>query len=103
MYSELYCGNEREESLQLMREGIEYAVRADMYVLVDWHILNDKDPNENIEQAEEFFSLIAEEYGNVPNILYDRIPALPQNLNRDLGIIAHLWVNIAHRLARTKL
>ena len=71
MYSELYCGNEREESLRLMREGIEYAVRADMYVLVDWHILNDKDPNENIEQAEEFFSLIAEEYGSLPNILYE--------------------------------
>lgn len=35
-------------------------------------------------------------------ILYDRIPTLPQSLQRDLGIFAHLWQNIAHRVARTR-
>ena len=34
-------------------------------------------------------------------ILYDRIPTLPQSLQRDFGIIPHLWQNIAHRVART--
>jgi cellulose synthase (UDP-forming) len=33
--------------------------------------------------------------------LYDRIPTLPQSLNRDFGILTHLWQNIAHRVART--
>lgn len=36
-------------------------------------------------------------------ILYDRIPSLPQTLKRDLGLISHLWQNIAHRIARTRL
>ena len=36
-------------------------------------------------------------------ILCDRIPTLPQSLQRDLGIFAHLWQNIAHRVARTRL
>ena len=40
-------------------------------------------------------------YGKYLQILYDRVPTLPQNLNRDLGIISHLWVNIARRLAKT--
>ncbi|MBQ6540480.1 MAG: glycosyltransferase, partial [Oscillospiraceae bacterium] len=35
-------------------------------------------------------------------ILYDRIPTLPQSLTRDFGILAHLWQNIAHRVARTR-
>ena len=34
-------------------------------------------------------------------ILYDRIPTLPQSLNRDFGILPNLWQNIAHRIAGT--
>lgn len=33
-------------------------------------------------------------------ILYDRIPTLPQSLHRDFGVLPHLWQNIAHRVAR---
>ena len=31
-------------------------------------------------------------------ILYDRIPTLPQSLQRDYGIMAHMLINIAHRV-----
>ena len=31
-------------------------------------------------------------------ILYDRIPTLPQSLHRDYGIVAHMLINIAHRI-----
>ncbi|MGX8680782.1 MAG: glycosyltransferase family 2 protein, partial [bacterium] len=34
-------------------------------------------------------------------ILFDRIPTLPQSLTRDFGILPHLWINIAHRVARS--
>lgn len=34
-------------------------------------------------------------------ILYDRIPTLPQSLHRDFGVLPHLWQNIAQRVART--
>ena len=71
MYSELYCGEEREESLRLMREGIRAAIDADMYVLVDWHILHDSDPNLHAEEAAEFFGLISAEYPSSPNLLYE--------------------------------
>ena len=35
-------------------------------------------------------------------LLYDRIPTLPQSLRKDFGVIAHLWQNVAHRVARTR-
>ncbi len=34
-------------------------------------------------------------------ILYDRVPSLPQSLTRDTGVLRHLWRNIANRIART--
>ena len=34
-------------------------------------------------------------------ILYDRVPTLPQSLHRDFGVLSQLWQNIAHRVART--
>ena len=72
MYSELYAQAEtRNENLELMRRGIEAAVAADTYVLVDWHILNDNDPNINKESAKEFFDLIAAEYADCPNLLFE--------------------------------
>ena len=35
-------------------------------------------------------------------LLYDRIPTLPQSLHRDFGVFMHLWQNIAYRVARTR-
>ena len=35
-------------------------------------------------------------------LLYDRVPSLPQSLHRDFGVIPHLWQNVAHRVARTR-
>jgi len=35
-------------------------------------------------------------------LLYDRVPTLPQSLRRDFGVLSHLWQNIAHRVARTR-
>ena len=44
MYSEDYVVN-RKQNLEILHRGIEAAIQADMYVLVDWHILNDCDPH----------------------------------------------------------
>ena len=76
MYSETYCEEPVEEdgkneSLRLMEKGIEAAIAADMYVLVDWHILNDYDPNINSKQAREFFDYISKKYADYPNLLFE--------------------------------
>ncbi|MBR6090392.1 MAG: cellulase family glycosylhydrolase, partial [Anaerolineaceae bacterium] len=71
MYSDIYTGGEQEESLKLMRKGIDAAVGSGLYVLVDWHILEDGDPNQNIDTAIDFFGQISAEYAGVPNLLYE--------------------------------
>jgi len=71
MYSELYCNGEKDESAKLLKQGVDYAIENDMYVMVDWHILNDYDPNINIDEAMDFFTQISSEYAGVPNIIYE--------------------------------
>ena len=55
MYASQYCDGYKEESLTLMRKGIDAAIAADMYVVVDWHILEYGNPNDQSEEAKAFF------------------------------------------------
>ena len=59
------------QSLNYLYMGIESALAADMYVIVDWHILKDSDPNEYAEEAKEFFAEISSHYSGNPAILYE--------------------------------
>nr|4XZW_A Chain A, endo-glucanase chimera C10 [synthetic construct] len=54
-----------------VKEGVEAAKELGMYVIIDWHILNDNDPNLYKEQAKRFFAEMAREYGNTPNVIYE--------------------------------
>jgi cellulose synthase (UDP-forming) len=70
VYSDVYPDS-REDCLALTKKAIDAAVAADMYVIVDWHVLEDKDPNVCIDYARDFFNTIVPEYAGVPNILYE--------------------------------
>ncbi len=50
---------------------IDAAIELDQYVIVDWHILADGNPQTYQKQAIEFFTYIASRYAKVPNILYE--------------------------------
>ena len=55
-----YCTDGDKEKLKaLVTDGVEYAKQADMYVIVDWHILSDGNPLTHVEAAEAFFSQIS--------------------------------------------
>ena len=71
MYSDVYCNGGEKDSMKLLTEGVEYAVDADMYVLVDWHVLEDSNPNDNISDAVDFFDTVSEMYAGTPNVLYE--------------------------------
>ena len=47
------------------------ALDAGLYVLVDWHILNDGDPLKYKEQAKAFFAVAAEAFKDYPNVIYE--------------------------------
>lgn len=65
-----YIGNP-EPLESLVREGIELATKAGLYVIVDWHCLKDGNPNAHKDEAIRFFSEISSEYQNYPNIIYE--------------------------------
>ena len=71
VYSENYCNGEKEDSLEILFKGIDEAIANDMYVLVDWHILNDNNPHMNREQAKEFFETVTARYADEPAVLYE--------------------------------
>ena len=54
-----------------MLDSIEAAIDLGMYILVDWHVHGDRDPLLYKEQAKEFFTEIAQKYGDKPNIIYE--------------------------------
>ena len=50
---------------------IDLCLEQGIYVIVDWHILYDGDPNEFKAESVDFFSRISAIYGDNPNILYE--------------------------------
>lgn len=58
-------------SKQLMYIGIENALAADMYVIVDWHLLKDENPLRIQDQAIEFFTEVSRRYPDHPAIIYE--------------------------------
>ncbi len=73
-YSDSYCkasAQDASAAMGTLRTGIDAAIAADMYAMVDWHILEDNDPNQYIDQAVEFFGQISSEYAQSPNVIYE--------------------------------
>lgn len=67
-----YCTDgDRAQLTALVRKGIDAAIANDLYVIVDWHMLSDSDPNTHVDDAKEFFSAISKEYAGKPNLLYE--------------------------------
>ena len=56
-----------EDRLDMVRDIIDNAIENEVYVLVDWHT---HEP-EHLDEAKEFFGIIAEEYGDEPNVIYE--------------------------------
>jgi len=67
-----YCaGGDKEQLKQLVRDGVSYATELGMYVIVDWHILSDCDPNQNKDEAIAFFREMSEAFADNDNVLYE--------------------------------
>lgn len=62
---------DQAELEQLVLDGVKYAAEADMYVVVDWHILSDANPLDNQDAAVDFFSRISAKLAENDNVIYE--------------------------------
>ena len=56
---------------QTVQNAVDAAIELDMYVIVDWHILQDQSPQVRKADALRFFGYMSEKYANYPNIIYE--------------------------------
>lgn len=67
-----YCTDGDKEKLKaLVTDGVEYAKQADMYVIVDWHILHDSNPLTHKAKALQFFKEMTEKLKGEKHVLYE--------------------------------
>ncbi|MCC8168662.1 MAG: glycoside hydrolase family 5 protein [Clostridiales bacterium] len=67
-----YCsGGDQEEIKKLIDTGVTAATELGMYVIIDWHILNDGSPNTHLDEAKEFFAEMSEKYADYGNVIYE--------------------------------
>lgn len=52
-------------------KGVQYATKAGMYVIIDWHILSDGNPKTYEKEAVAFFKKMASKYKKHTNVLYE--------------------------------
>lgn len=67
-----YCtGGDKEALKNLVKQGVEFATKQGMYVIIDWHVLNDQNPMTYKDEAKEFFAEMSALYKDRDNIIYE--------------------------------
>ena len=70
MYSNPNDGYTKELHSKV-KEAVNYATDLGLYVIIDWHILQDNNPNTYKNEAISFFEEMANEFKNNKNVLYE--------------------------------
>lgn len=65
-----YMGN-KSGSLELLEKGVDICIKLDMYVIIDWHVLNPGDPSKYTNEAKSFFETVSKRYAKYPNVFYE--------------------------------
>ncbi len=91
-----YCtGGDRDQLKALIDNGVNYATDLGLYVIIDWHILSDGNPQTHQSEAAEFFREMSAKYAGHTNVIYE-VCNEPQNVSWN-GVIkpyAQEMVNI---------
>ncbi len=61
----------KESNFEKVSKIVDMAIDLDMYVVVDWHILSDNNPQIHKEDAKLFFNEISKKYSSNSNVIYE--------------------------------
>lgn len=65
------AGGDRAALGQLVRDGVAWAADADLYAIVDWHVLSEQSPLVHADEAVAFFSAVSADLAGRDNVLYE--------------------------------
>ncbi len=76
VYTEEYGGyttsNENKNAMiKRVDNGVKIAKKLGMYVIIDWHILSDNNPQTHKSEAVSFFSSMSKKYKGCENVIYE--------------------------------
>ncbi|MFC2662330.1 MAG: glycoside hydrolase family 5 protein [Eubacterium sp.] len=75
MYTQEYggwtSGGDKAQLEAVLDRGVKAASILGMYVIIDWHILSDGNPNSHRKEAKAFFTKMAKKYGSNGHVLYE--------------------------------
>ncbi|MGN1381225.1 MAG: glycoside hydrolase family 5 protein [Eubacterium sp.] len=75
MYTQEYggwtSGGDKAQLEAVLDRGVKAASSLGMYVIIDWHILSDGNPNTHRKAAKAFFTKMAKKYGSNGHVLYE--------------------------------
>ena len=67
-----YCdGADKTKLKKVVTDGVEYATELGMYVIIDWHVLNEQTPTKYQSEAVTFFTEMAKKYADYNNVIYE--------------------------------
>ncbi|MBS6472596.1 MAG: cellulase family glycosylhydrolase [[Eubacterium] siraeum] len=81
-----YMGN-KSGSLELLEKGVDICIKLDMYVIIDWHVLNPGDPSKYTNEAKSFFETVSKRYAKYPNVAEKIIPVIRKNAPNSVIIV----------------
>ena len=67
-------GGYRPDSINLrakVNQLVDWSAQAGMYCIIDWHILNPGDPFVHLDEAKNFFRLMAQQHAGKKNVIYE--------------------------------
>lgn len=71
MYTEENGYIQNKELKNKVYEIVDYAIDLDIYIIIDWHILSDNNPNIHKNEALEFFGEVSKKYKDIPNVIFE--------------------------------
>lgn len=67
-----YCSDGDKDYLKgLVDTGVQSATELGMYVIIDWHVLQDTNPQTYKEEAKKFFEEMSAKYKDYDNVIYE--------------------------------
>lgn len=70
--SQGYCSDGDKEYIKgLVEKGVDIATDLGMYVIIDWHVLNEGSPLVYKDEAVAFFDEMSKKYADHANVLYE--------------------------------